>query len=433
MQMAEPSDQDLGRIPRLSPDCDPTALELTAAEGFLLSRIDGHTPWRLLRQIGGLPAADVDACLARWLESGLLQADAPPSAKPRPIAKSASQAAPIRPPAAAQASSGEPEIDEGLIDEALDLDPKIQRRILEFEARLGSPYHALLGVDADADPKTVKRAYFGLSKEFHPDRYFRRQIGDYIARLERIFKKVLEAYEVLSDPKLRAELEAHDAQAGPVPAGAQGGGTSTPRKLSKLELLRHRMPFKLPESVLNERRDKGRALYKSAQISARRERWQEADANLRLALTFDPANREYRSQLGEYRMRAVEERALRLLDVPDDELDPKLLKKAYTMLEEVVAFRPQDCRVNLFAGRLALDLDMADAAMEHAQSCVEHGDDVSAHHTLLGRVYQYRGDRGHAVQAFERALELNAEDADARKALALLRLGRRDAARGGQG
>ena len=41
-----------------------------------------------------------------------------------------------------------------------------------------------------------------FSKEFHPDRYFRKQIGPYTRRLERIFKKVLEAHEILSDPEL---------------------------------------------------------------------------------------------------------------------------------------------------------------------------------------------------------------------------------------
>ncbi len=43
--------------------CDTTQLDLSAAEGFLLSRIDGLTPWRFLRQIGGLPVEQVDACL----------------------------------------------------------------------------------------------------------------------------------------------------------------------------------------------------------------------------------------------------------------------------------------------------------------------------------------------------------------------------------
>ena len=93
-------------------------------------------------------------------------------------------------------------IDEEVFDDSLELDLSVQRRILEFEACLVLPYCEILGVASNAQPKIVKRAYFKLSREFHPDRYFRREIGEYGARLERIFKKVLEAYEILSDPEL---------------------------------------------------------------------------------------------------------------------------------------------------------------------------------------------------------------------------------------
>ena len=59
-------------ILRLAPDCDHTTLRFSPAEGFLLSRVDGYTPWRLLREIGGLPAEEVDLCLESWLARGIL-------------------------------------------------------------------------------------------------------------------------------------------------------------------------------------------------------------------------------------------------------------------------------------------------------------------------------------------------------------------------
>ena len=39
------------------------------------------------------------------------------------------------------------------------------------------PYHEILGVPRDADRKVLRKAYFALSKELHPDRFFRRNIG----------------------------------------------------------------------------------------------------------------------------------------------------------------------------------------------------------------------------------------------------------------
>src|SRR2546422_11113121 len=48
------------RCPRLAEDWEERASSMSPAEGFLLSRIDGHTPWVVLREIGGPapPAAD---------------------------------------------------------------------------------------------------------------------------------------------------------------------------------------------------------------------------------------------------------------------------------------------------------------------------------------------------------------------------------------
>ena len=219
MTSGEEAAAGMRRILCLAPDCDPTTLSLSAEEGFLLSRIDGHTPWRLLREIGGIEPDEADLCLEGWIASGYVKVAgmAPEASRPRPArARSAANA----PPKPGTATTPGP-IDESLIDAGLDLEVEVQRKILEFEAGLGRSYHDLLGVKPDADTKQVKRAYFKLSKEFHPDRYFRREIGGYAARLDAIFKRVLEAYEILSDPKLCAELAEQGVEAG---GSAEAGG-----------------------------------------------------------------------------------------------------------------------------------------------------------------------------------------------------------------
>lgn len=58
-------------------------------------------------------------------------------------------------------------------------------------------HYDLLGVDAKATLKEIKRAYRDLSKEHHPDKG-----GD-----EEIFKKIKEAYETLSDEGKRAAYD----------------------------------------------------------------------------------------------------------------------------------------------------------------------------------------------------------------------------------
>ena len=55
------------------------------------------------------------------------------------------------------------------------------------------PY-ALLGVSPAADNKTLKRAYFLLSKEIHPDRYYGQRLGSFGQRMSSVFEAASRAY-----------------------------------------------------------------------------------------------------------------------------------------------------------------------------------------------------------------------------------------------
>ncbi|MFP6640686.1 MAG: hypothetical protein VCC04_10620, partial [Myxococcota bacterium] len=61
------------RILQLAPDFEPGGLTLSSVEFFLLSRIDGCTPWRVLREMGGLSAEESDLCLESWLAAGYVE------------------------------------------------------------------------------------------------------------------------------------------------------------------------------------------------------------------------------------------------------------------------------------------------------------------------------------------------------------------------
>ncbi len=432
MNASDEARAGMRRILCLSPDCDPTTLALSAEEGFLLSRIDGHTPWKLLREIGCIEPDEADLCMEGWIASGYVKVA---GMAPEETARSRPQRA-VRKPVAA----GTPgQIDEGLIDASLDLDVEVQKRILEFESNLGQPYHALLGVEQGADPKQVKRAYFKLSKEFHPDRYFRREIGGYSARLSTIFKRVLEAYEILSDPKLCAELGEQGLAASSAVEGASADGSAAPppptdpgRPLTKRERLRQRMPFKIPERILAERREKAEEFSRAAELSAHNCNFQEAASSIRIAITFDPHRADLRAQLAEYQARSAERRASQLLEQFENSegMDSQALEKALKLLEDVLLYRPHDPKMNDQAAKVALLLDKVGDAYDYASLAVEHRPDVAAYHTTLANVFRAQGDAGHAKMEYEAALALDPEDAEARKRLASGRIGRQ-AAQGG--
>ena len=80
-------------------------------------------------------------------------------------------------------------------------------------------YYEVLGIDKNADEATIKKAYRGLAKKYHPD------LNPGNAEAEAKFKEVNEAYDVLSDSDKKAKYDqfghaAFDPSAG----GGYGGG-----------------------------------------------------------------------------------------------------------------------------------------------------------------------------------------------------------------
>lgn len=79
-------------------------------------------------------------------------------------------------------------------------------------ATAAKDYYDILGVKKDTSIEGIKRAYRRLARKYHPDL----NPGD--KATEQRFKEINEAYEVLGNPKKRAEYD----QSGKTPFGAEG-------------------------------------------------------------------------------------------------------------------------------------------------------------------------------------------------------------------
>jgi hypothetical protein len=222
---------------RVSPGFDPLKAQVGPEEYFLLSRIDGNQTLREVLLQTGLPVERAVAIVTKLRSIGALllpnETSAPaPAAIPQPPAKAnvrtaaSTPAAPITPPrgvpmgrprtpTAPRVASGtgspgmnldlkllDPSPDElQALSETNELDDPTRRRILAMERLVAQrdPW-ALLGVPHGADATTLKRAYFRLSKDIHPDRFYVRRLGSFSQRLATVFEAVSRAYDRLTNP-----------------------------------------------------------------------------------------------------------------------------------------------------------------------------------------------------------------------------------------
>ncbi len=94
--------------------------------------------------------------------------------------------------------------------------PVIEITLEEYLARIekAETHYDAIGIDPKVSIPEVKKAYFGLAKLFHPDR-FHRESTQTLARIQAAFSSVQQAYETLKssdtrenyDFKMRKELE----------------------------------------------------------------------------------------------------------------------------------------------------------------------------------------------------------------------------------
>ena len=108
------------------------------------------------------------------------------------------------------------------------------------------------------------------------------------------------------------------------------------------------------------------------------------------------------------------------------------LREVLCLIEDVLPYRPHDAELNVRAAGVCLRLGRHEEAAEYVDTLLETAPDVASHHSLRGRIERVRGDLVAARAAFEKALSLDREDLEARRALASMRIAAHDAARGGR-
>jgi tetratricopeptide (TPR) repeat protein len=203
----------------------------------VLSRVDGVTSGREIVQLIPLPPERTQRSLLGLLSTGVVafegvrpaQKRAPAAAAERPHeAKAAARPAPEALPTAPAAAPPPPPGPPAPVPRPEPADEKTaerRREILEaWDGVKKRTHFEILGLSRSVGEAEVKDAYFRLAKRFHPDVHHGASLGDLRDELEAVFIRLGEAYDVLRDPRKRADYEAYLGRSRPKPAAEAGGG-----------------------------------------------------------------------------------------------------------------------------------------------------------------------------------------------------------------
>lgn len=339
-------------------------LELAPEDWFVLSRVDGTTPVKDIVNLSPKSREETFDILRRLASHALIRL---PGAGAAAAVQAAAPQRTARATKVPDPPSGWPTPFDAFVPDAElmsapgPMDEAYRRLLLYFHAHLRDvTYYELLGLTPDAAPSALKKQYFRLSKTFHPDRFFRVDLGGLEKALSEVFRWLNEAHRTLSNKRRRAEYDALLAT-GRLGAWDESDGGGAPAS-----------DHPTPEA------------------------------------SVDPSARPFTELIGE---------AKRLERTGD-------FAAAADLYEAALAQRSSAELMNRVAECLIRLKDNLEHAESRARGAVELAPDTARYHVALAFILELQSRTGEAIASYERALALDPNHAGARQRLARLQQGK---------
>lgn len=319
-----PIDQMLGRFRSLNESFRRSNLpeigrDLSPAEGFVLSRSnDGALSAAGLVSISALSdAAALQAIYTLWLGGLLVRNDWQPAFSAASIAAMKGAKLELR-TEAKERDIPAASIPENVPASQPETSPKEPERVVSLEDYLervekAETHYDILGVDIKADTDVLKKAYFSLAKNFHPDRYYS-EGGEKLKRIQNAFTELAQAHETLKniesrevyDYRMRKELAEREKRQ------AAGGATDAAIQIEQaaenfergFSLLMDKdvdaaVPFLARAVHFAPKNARYHAYYGKALTFDEKQR-HKAESEMQAALKLDPNNATFRILLAEF-------------------------------------------------------------------------------------------------------------------------------------
>jgi curved DNA-binding protein CbpA len=182
-----------------------------------------------------------------------------------------------------------------------EIDPAFINKVEDFYKRCGvTDYYSILGVEKWSTQDKIKKAYYKVAKEFHPDIHFHMSSETLKNKLNIIFSHINDAYKILSDPKMRREYD-FSLSIRPAKIGSNNVEIARAKFKEGKEAFRKKVYKEAAELF-------GQAVYLDSSVAdyhfhfglglIKEKNWPEAERAISNALKIAPFNADYMAELG---------------------------------------------------------------------------------------------------------------------------------------
>jgi hypothetical protein len=384
---------------------DVTKLGLSADEGFIVSRIVGRqvTIAELVKE-SGFPAHR-----ARTAVEGLLRRGAVQKVSGRRVDPNDPYEGVVFSP--------------GHLAEPAELTEEQRKRILFVEMNIDRwTHYKLLGLKRGATAGDIKQGYFRASKEFHPDAYFRKNLGRYQERVDRIFRAMKTAYDVLSSDEKRSTYDAllveeltPEEEASLVKAAQKKVETKADKERQERHEARLREQ-RLKRNPVVDRLKRSRELTALAEAALRDKKVADAERHAKLALEYAGSDEAAKLRAFVVLDEVTRDRAASLLkhgkNLAKNGTDsPELFEEITNIAEQVVEANPLSAVILVEAARLLLRAQRKTRAVKLAQQAAELDDRLADAWEIIADVSLSEQKWAMVVRAAERWSTIAPQDA----------------------
>lgn len=289
------------------------------------------------------------------------------------------------------------------------------------KARTSGTLYALLGVSPDASGESIERAFHGLAREWHPDRYYSRDTGDLSTALEENFVAITRAFQTLRDPVKRAAYNREAKVEVPLPEPPTSAATSAHEIAFSRKTVpapatpppppappKHRATLAVEKirQQITERIARAAQYFEAGKADFKDGKYAKAESSLYLAVQFDPKNEEYRELLAKTTAKSKELRSKQYIAQAEQEESYQRIKEAISLYTKAIECDPPEGLAYFRLAALVRAHDHDDrAALGWLRKAAQKEPNNATYRLALAEMYENLGMGTNALREAQAALE----------------------------